>query len=128
VCVLRIVSVILNWVCWVRGNFSGGLGHVFISCVCLRCVECRVGTSLFGHSGGVDVGTVRIFLSLWLCSGGYGTVEVVRGGWSVFPCFLQFAVSFLGGWMSMVGIFVLYIFFSLVGLRYYLAVCNFVSC
>ncbi len=26
-----------------------------------------------------------------------------------FSCFLQFAVSFLGGWMSAVGIFVLYI-------------------
>ncbi len=33
-----------------------------------------------GHSGGVDGGTVRIILSLWLCSGGYGTVEMVRGG------------------------------------------------
>ncbi len=51
----------LNWVCWVRGNFSGEPGRVYISCVCLRCVECRVGTSLFGHSGGVDGGTVRIF-------------------------------------------------------------------
>jgi hypothetical protein len=30
-------------------------------------------------------------------------------GWSVFSCYLQFAVSFLGGWMSAVGIFVLYI-------------------
>ena len=50
-------------------------------------MECRVGTSLFGHSGGVDGGTVRIFLSLWLCSGGYGTVEMVRGGG---PFFLAF--------------------------------------
>jgi hypothetical protein len=64
-------------------------------------VECRAGTSLFGHSGGVDGGTVRIFLSLWLCSGGYGTVEMVRVS---FLCFLQFAVSSLGGWMSAVGI------------------------
>ncbi len=47
--------------------------------MCLRCVECRAGTSLFGHSGGVDGGTVRIFLSHWLCSGGYGTVEMVKG-------------------------------------------------
>ncbi len=47
--------------------------------MCLRYVECRAGTSLFGHSGGVDGGTVRIFLSLWPCSGGYGTVEMVRG-------------------------------------------------
>ena len=43
-------------------------------------MECRVGTNLFGHSGGVDGGTVRISLSLWLCSGGYGTVEMVSGG------------------------------------------------
>jgi len=78
--------------------------------VCLRCLECRAGTSLFGHSGGVDGGTVRIFLSLWLCRGGYGTVEMVRGGGPFFLCFLQFAVSSLGGWMSAVGI-LCYIFF-----------------
>ncbi len=102
----------LNWVCWVRGNFPGEPGRVYISCVCLRCVECRVGTSLFGHSGGVDGGTVRIFLSLCLRSGGYGTVEMVRGGGPFFLCFLQFAVSSLGGWMSVVGI-LCYIFFFL---------------
>jgi hypothetical protein len=48
------------------------------------------------------------FLSHWLCSGGYGTVEMVKG-WSVFSCFLQFAVTSLGGWMSAVRVFVLYI-------------------
>ncbi len=74
-----VCSVYLNWVCWVRGNFSGEPGHVYISCVCPRCVECRAGTILFGHFGGVCGGTVRIFLSLRLCSGGYGTVEMVRG-------------------------------------------------
>ncbi len=84
---------------------------MYISCMCLRCVECRAGTILFGHFGGVDGGTVRIFLSLWLCSGGYGTVELARGGGPFFLFFLQFAVSSLGGWMSAVGIFVLYIFF-----------------
>ncbi len=68
----------------------------------------RVGTIVFGHFGGVDGGTVRIFLSLWLCSGGYGTVEMVKGVARVFLCFLQFAVSSLGGWISSVGIFVLY--------------------
>ncbi len=52
---------------------------MYISCVCLRCVECRAGTILIGHFGGVGGGTVRSFLSLWLCSGGYGTVELVRG-------------------------------------------------
>ncbi len=73
-------------------------------------MECRVGTSLFGHSGGVDGGTVRIFLSLWLCRGGYGTVEMVRGGWSVFPLLSSVCCQFLGGWMSAVGI-LCYIFF-----------------
>ncbi len=52
--------------------------------VCLRCEECRAGTSIFGHFGGVGGGTVQIFLLLWLRSGGYSTVEMVRGGWSVF--------------------------------------------
>ena len=47
--------------------------------MCLRCVECRAGTILTGYFGGVGGGTVWIFLSLWLCSGGYGTVELVRG-------------------------------------------------
>ena len=72
-------------------------------------MEWRAGTNLFGHFGGVDGGTVRIFLSLWLCSGGYGTVEMVKGVVRVFPCFLQFAVTSLGGWISAVGIFVLYV-------------------
>jgi hypothetical protein len=100
-----VCSVYLNWVCWVRGNFSGEPGHVYISCVCLRCVECRAGTILFGHFGGVGGGTVRIFLSPRLCSGGYGTVEMVKGVVRVFLCFLQFAVSSLGGWISAVVIF-----------------------
>ena len=28
-----------NWVCWVRGNFSGGPGHVYISCLYLSAVR-----------------------------------------------------------------------------------------
>ncbi len=103
-------SVYLNWVCWVRGNFSGEPGHVYISCVCLRCVECRAGTILFGHFCGMAGGTVLIFLALRLCSGGYGTVEMVKGVVRVFPCFLQFAVSSLGGWISAVGICCVIIF------------------
>ncbi len=59
-----IVSVLINWVCWVRGNFSGGPGHVYVSCVS-PLVECRAGTSIFGHCGGVDGGTVRIFFLLF---------------------------------------------------------------
>ncbi len=72
-------------------------------------MEWRAGTILFGHFGGVGGGTVRIFLFLWLCSGGYGTVELVRGGGPFFLCFLQFAVSSVGGWVSAVGI-LFYIF------------------
>jgi hypothetical protein len=70
---------------------------VYISCVCLRCVECLAGTILIGHFGGVGGGTVRIFFPLWLCSGEYGTVELVRGLVLFSFCFLQFAVSSLGG-------------------------------
>ncbi len=36
---------------------------MYILCVCPRCVECRVGTILTGHFGGVGGGTVRIFLA-----------------------------------------------------------------
>ncbi len=61
-----------------------------------------------GHSAGAGGGTVQIFLFLWRCSSRYGTVEKVKGVVR-FSYFLQFAVSFLGGWMSAVGIFVLYI-------------------
>jgi hypothetical protein len=37
---------------------------MYISCVCLRCVECRAGTILIGHFGGVGGGTVRVSFSL----------------------------------------------------------------
>ncbi len=36
---------------------------MYILCVRFRCVECRAGTILIGHFGGVGGGTVRIFLS-----------------------------------------------------------------
>jgi hypothetical protein len=76
---------LVNLMCWVPGDFSCEPGHVYFVCVSLLCgVLCRynLNWALFGGVGG---GTVRIFLSLWLCSGGYGTAELVRGGWSVFP-------------------------------------------
>ena len=57
---------------------------MYILCVCFRCVKCRAGTILIVHFGGVGGGTVRIFFSLWFYSGGYGTVGLVRGRWSVF--------------------------------------------
>ena len=111
-----IVSVLINWVCWVRGNFSGGPGHVYVSCVS-PLVECRAGTSIFGHCGGVDGGTVR-FSFLWLCRGGYGTGEMVRGVVCFFLSFLQFAVSCLGGWISAVGT-LCYIYLLVVTLWYF---------
>jgi hypothetical protein len=72
-------SVFLNWVCWARGNFlASRVTYIFV-CVSLRCVECRAGTSIFGHFVGVGGGTVWIFQFLWLCFGGYGTIEMVGG-------------------------------------------------
>ncbi len=91
-------------------------------------MECRAGTNLFGHFLGADGGTVQILPYFWLCCSGYGSVEMVRGMVCFSSCFLQFAVSTLGGWMSVVG-FLCYIFrFSLVDLWYFLAVSYFVIC
>ncbi len=96
------VSVILNWVCWVRGNFPGGPGHIFSVCVTPLCaVPGRY--NFIRHFLGADGGTVQIFLFLWLCCSGYGTVEMVRGVVCLSSRFLQFAVSSLGGWMFVVG-------------------------
>jgi hypothetical protein len=82
-----------NWAWWVRGNFSGEPGHVYFVCVSPLCgVPCRY--NLFGHFGGVGGGTVRISLSLWLCSGGYGTVELVRGVVRFFPLFSSVCCQF----------------------------------
>jgi hypothetical protein len=59
---------------------------MYIFRLSLRCMEWRAAQFLFDHCGGVGGGTVQIFLLLWLCSGGYSTGEMVRGGgWSVFP-------------------------------------------
>ncbi len=95
--------VFLYWVCWVRGNFSGGLGHILSVCV----------TPLCGVSGRYNfylvtvlermAGLYRFFLFLWLCCSGYGTVELVKGVVRFSFRFLQFAVSSLGVWMSVVG-------------------------
>jgi hypothetical protein len=104
------IFVFVNWVCWVRGNFSGEPGHVYFVCVFPLC-GVLAGTILIVHFGGVGGGTVRIFFSLWFCSGGYGTVGLVRGRWSVFSFrFLQFAVRSFGGWVSLVGNFLCYTF------------------
>ncbi len=54
-------------------SLASRVTFIFV-CVSLRCVECRAGTSIFGHFGGVGGGTVRIFYFPWLCFGGYGTI------------------------------------------------------
>ncbi len=66
-------------------SLAGRVMYIFR--VSLRCVEWRAGTILFGHCGGVGGGTVQVFLSLWLCSGGYGTAEMVKGVVRVFLAF-----------------------------------------
>jgi hypothetical protein len=107
-----VCSVFLNWVCWVRGNFSGELGHVYSVCVSPLCgVPGRY--KLIWAFLGAGGGTVQVS---WLCNGGYGTVEMVKGLVRLF-CFLQFTDSSLGGWMSAVRIFVLYILNFLIFLQ-----------
>ncbi len=59
-------------------SLASRVTYIFV-CVSFRCAECRAGTSIFGQFGDVDGGTVRIFYFLWLCSGGYGTIEMVGG-------------------------------------------------
>ncbi len=99
-------SVILNWVCWVRGNFSGGPGHIYSACVTPLCGV--PATILFGHFHGAGGGTVQIFLFLWHCCSGYGMVEMVRG---VVRLFLLSSVCCQFSWrLDVCGrIFVLYI-------------------
>jgi hypothetical protein len=95
VCILIVLcSVFLNWVCWARGNFlASRVTYIFV-CVSLRCVECRAGTSIFECFVGVGGGTVRIFYFLWLCFGGYGTIEMVRGLVRVSPLFSSVCCQF----------------------------------
>ncbi len=57
---LSLFTVCLFWVCWVRGNFSGGLGHVCSACVTPLCgVPGRY--NFIQASVGADGGTVQIF-------------------------------------------------------------------
>ncbi len=96
------------WVCWVRGNFSGGPGHIFSLCVTPLCgAPGRYNfIRAFSWSGWRDC---TDFSFLWLCCSGYGTVELVKGGWSVF--FLISSVCCQFSWrLDVCGrIFVLYI-------------------
>jgi len=83
-------------------SLAGRVMYIFRACTSFLW-DWRAGIILFGHSGGVDGGTVHIFLLFWLYIGGYCTGETVRG-LARFSFFLQFAVCFLGGCMSAVGI------------------------
>jgi hypothetical protein len=82
---LKYLSLVFSyWVCWVRGNFSGGSGHIYFVCVTPLCgVPGRYDFIwALSWSGWRDCTDFSFFL--WLCCSGYGTVEIVRGGWSVF--------------------------------------------
>jgi hypothetical protein len=68
---------------------------MYIFRVFLRCVEWRAGSILFDRCGGMGGGTVRIFFLLWLCSGGYSTVETGRGGVPFFLAFFSLLSVFL---------------------------------
>ncbi len=74
-CVFLLYTHFSNCVCWVRGNFSGGPGHVFILCLYLfsvrfggpvqfylvTVVEWTAGLYRFSFfSGSIAVGTVRV--------------------------------------------------------------------
>ncbi len=80
-------SVILNWVCWVRGNFTGGPGHILSVCVSPPCgVPGRYKFFwALSWSGWRDCTDFSFF---WLCCSGYGTVEMVRGVVFLSSCFL----------------------------------------
>ncbi len=96
-------------------EFSGEPGHVHIRvCVSLRCVECRAGTSIFGHFAGVGGGTVQIFYSPWLRFGVFGTIEMVgvAGQYGFSSSWLCFGVF---GMIEMVGVAEQYGFSSFPG-------------
>ncbi len=59
-------------------SLAGRVMYIFR--LSLRCVEWRAGSILLDHCGGVGGGTVQVFLLFRFCSGGYSTVEMVRGG------------------------------------------------
>jgi len=93
-----------NLVCWVRGNFSGGPGHVYISCLYLSAVGLAGRYNFIWSQWWSGRRDCTDFSSPLALSGGYSTGEMVRGGGPFFLfVFLQFAVSSLGGWI-LVGI------------------------
>ncbi len=102
VCLLCIRFFLIGCAGSVGIYLAGRVMYILRACISLLW-DWRAGTILFGHSGGVDGGTVQIFLLLWLYSGGYCTGEMVRGGDPIFFLFLRFAVSSPGRWI-LVGI------------------------
>ncbi len=97
-----VFSVFVNWVCWVRGNFSGEPGHVYFVCVCPLCgVPCRYNFNWALRWCGRRDCTDFLSLALqWRVR--YGRIGEGGGPFSL--SFFQFAVSSLGGWVSAVGI------------------------
>jgi hypothetical protein len=83
---------------------------IFSFCVGLRCVQCRSGTIYLGASLGGWRGCTGFFFS-WALLRRYGTIEIVRGVWSVFLYILQFIVCSLGGRLSVVRLHFSYIGF-----------------
>jgi hypothetical protein len=90
---------------------------VYMFRVCLRLWSAGL---VRVYLGTVVVWTAGLygFSFLWLCRGGYGTGEMVRGVVCFFLSFLQFAVSCLGGWISAVGT-LCYIYLLVVTLWYF---------
>ena len=103
-------SVFINWVCWVPGNFSGEPGHVYFVCVSPLCgVACRYNFNwALRWCGRRDC--TDFFLAFWLCSGGYGTVELVRGVVRFSFAFFSLLSVLLAVGCLRYEIFVLYIF------------------
>ncbi len=74
--------------------------YIFRACIS-PLWDLRAGTILFGDSGGVDGGTVQIFLLLLLYIGGYSTGEMVRGGGPFFPLLSSVCCQF--SWRMDIG-------------------------
>ncbi len=116
---LYLSPVCLFWVCWIRGNFLAGRVCAYVAPLCGVPGRYNFIQALC-WSGWRDC---TDFPFLWLCCSGYGTVEMVRGGGvRISYCFLQSAVSSLGGWISVVGFFFFISRVSLVDLWCFLAV------
>ncbi len=84
---IYLLSFFSNLVCWVRGNFSGGPGHVYILCLYLSAVGLAGRYNFIWSQWWSGRRDCTIFLLFWLYSGGYSTGEMVRGGGPFFPLF-----------------------------------------